>query len=224
MTGFSKMIDFLTILACNNNREWFLIHKQNYEDIRQECLTEITELIRGISKFDPNLRGVEAKDCIYRIYRDTRFSADKTPYKTHFGIVLGKNGKKCKQAAAYLHLEPGHCALYGGVWFPEQPILTRLRHDIDDNIEEFLSIIHNKDFSSHFPKLVGDSLKTMSKGFPREHPHADILRMKEFLVMEAFPDSFFQEPASIHKITDEIKLMKPFFDFLNFSFEEMHNM
>ena len=129
MTGISRMLKFITELRDNNNREWFAAVKPEYEKIRNECYDEIDKLIALISPFDENLIGVEAKDCVYRIYRDIRFSADKSPFKTHFGIVLGKGGRKCWDAAYYLHIEPGECALYGGVWFPEQPVLTRLRHD-----------------------------------------------------------------------------------------------
>ena len=223
MTGISRMLKFLAELRDNNNREWFAAVKPEYELIRKECYKEIDKLINLISAFDERLVGVEARECVYRIYRDILFSADKSPYKTYFGIVLGKGGRKCWDAAYYLHIEPGGCALYGGVWFPEQPVLTRLRHDIDDNIDEFLEILDNPLLKAKFGGLTGDSLKTMPKGFPKDCPHGDIIKMKEYLLMESFPDSYFDREDWQDGIASGVKLLKPFIDFLNYTFEEMRS-
>lgn len=213
------MLQFIALLRRNNNREWFADHKTEYEEIRNECFEEIDKLINLISTFDSNLAGLEARECTYRIYRDIRFSPDKSPYKTHFGIVLGKGGKKCKEGAYYLHIEPGNCALYGGVWFPEQPILTMLRHDIEDNIDEFLGIMANPEFKAKFPQLVGDSLKTMPKGFPKDSKYGEILKKKEFMVMESIPDGYFSQKNWQEGVAADVKLIKPFVDFLNYTFE-----
>ena len=215
------MLEFLALLRDHNARDWFAERKADYEDIRRVCHEEINALIGKIAVFDSNLAGVDAKDCTYRIYRDIRFSADKSPFKTHFGIVLGRGGRKCTNAAYYLHIEPSKCALYGGVWFPESPILKALRQDIYDNIDEFMEIIGDKKFKAKFPGLVGDSLKTMPKGFPKDFEHGDIIKMKEFLVSESFPDSYFSKNGWQDGIAADIRLMKPFIDFLNFTFEEM---
>ncbi len=223
MTGISRMLEFIALLRKNNNREWFSERKSRYELIREECYGEIKVLIDLISAFQKGLEGLEPKDCTYRIYRDIRFSADKSPFKTHFGIVVGKNGRKCAEAGYYLHIEPGKCAFYGGVWFPEQPVLKLLRRDIADNMDEFVGIMENPAFKAVFPGLVGDSLKSMPKGFPKDAPHGEILRMKDFLVEKSLPDSYFSEANWQQGIADLAKLMKPFIDFLNYTFEEMHN-
>ena len=223
MTGISKMLAFIAELRDNNNREWFAAVKPEYEAIRKECYGEIDKLINLISAFDDRLVGVEAKECVYRIYRDIRFSADKSPFKTHFGIVLGKGGRKCWDAAYYLHIEPGGCALYGGVWFPEQPVLTRLRHDIYDNIEEFTGILAEPRLHERFGGLTGDTLKTMPKGFPKDCPYGEIIKMKEYLLMESFPDSYFSKKNWQEGIASDIKLLKPFIDFLNYTFDEMRS-
>lgn len=104
------MLDFLTALKVNNDRQWFGVHKEEYNDIRRQCLEEVGVLIAEIERFDPHLAGVAPEQCVYRIYRDIRFSVDKSPYKTHFGVVLGHGGKKCKEAAYYLHIDPDGCA------------------------------------------------------------------------------------------------------------------
>ena len=99
MTGICRMLEFLTALKVNNDRQWFAVHKEEYNDIRRQCLEEVGVLIAEIARFDPHLAGVAPEQCVYRIYRDIRFSADKSPFKTHFGVVLGHGGKKCKEAA-----------------------------------------------------------------------------------------------------------------------------
>lgn len=222
MTGISRMLDFISLLKQNNNREWFSEHKAEYLEIRQQCFEEIDMLISSICLFDNSLAGATHKECTYRIYRDLRFSPDKTPFKTHFGIVLARHGKNCKEAGYYLHIEPGECALYGGVWFPEQKILNFLRHNIHENIEEFVEIMETPAFKENFPKLEGDKLKAMPRGFPKDCPHGEILKMKEFLVRKPYPDDFFDKKGWMEKVTDDIRTLKPFTDFLNFAFEEMH--
>lgn len=224
MTGFGRMLDFLSSLKENNNRDWFTEHKAEYESVRSECFNEIDILIDKIACFDSQLAGLSAKDSVFRIYRDIRFSADKTPYKTHFGIVLGRGGRKCKEAAAYLHIEPDDCALYGGIWFPEPQTLACLRRDIYENIDEFLEILENTSFKKRFPVLTGDSLKRVPRGYPTNDPHADILRLKEYLVVEHLADGLFRKKGWQDRIAEDIEVMKPLNDFLNFTLGEMQSV
>lgn len=223
MSGLSKMLNFISDLKANNNRDWFAENKLTYETTRNECYAEIETLLNRLSATDKSLIGVTAKDCTYRIYRDIRFSADKSPYKTHFGIVIAQNGRKCKQAGRYIHIAPGECALYGGVWFPEPPILKFLRRNIFENIEEFEEILNRPEFKAAFPTLIGDELKTMPKGFPKDSPYGDILRKKEFLVQKPYPDSFFRQKDWMDILIADMQVMQPFLDFLNYAFEELHS-
>ena len=218
------MLDFLTVLKENNNRPWFAERKAEYAGIRRQCLDETEELIREIAKFDQHLVGVTAEQCVYRIYRDIRFSADKSPLKTHFGVVLGHGGKKCKEAAYYLHIDPDGCALFSGVWFPEPPVLRFLRRNIYDNIDEFLEIIENPAFKAEYPTLVGESLKTLPKGYPKDCPHPEIFRMKEFLVQKKYKKSLFESKNWQRQVAKDAHLVKPFNDFLNYAFEELHSL
>lgn len=220
MSGINNMLAFLTELQENNNRPWFADHKKHYEDIREQCFGEIEQLIAAISRFDTRLVGLASKECTYRIYRDIRFSSDKSPFKTHFGIVLAQGGKKCKEAGYYLHVEPGECALYGGVWFPEQPVLNYLRRNIYDNIDEFVEILESPAFKAVYPGLVGDSLKTLPRGYPKTFPYGHILKMKEFLVRKGYDDSLFASDDWQDTVVGDIRVMKPFADFLNYAFEE----
>ena len=170
MTGISRMLDFLTALKVNNDRQWFGVHKEEYNDIRRQCLEEVGVLIAEIERFDPHLAGVAPEQCVYRIYRDIRFSADKSPYKTHFGVVLGHGGKKCKEAAYYLHIDPDGCAFFSGVWFPRP----------------------------------------------------EIFKMKEFLVQKKYKKSLFAAGNWQKQVAKDAQLAKPFNDFLNYAFEELH--
>lgn len=222
MTGISRMLDFLTALKVNNDRQWFGVHKEEYNDIRRQCLEEVGVLIAEIERFDPHLAGVAPEQCVYRIYRDIRFSADKSPYKTHFGVVLGHGGKKCKEVAYYLHIDPDGCAFFSGVWFPEMPVLRFLRRNIYDNLDEFLEIIDSPAFKSEYPGLIGESLKTLPKGYPKDCPRLEIFKMKEFLVQKKYKKSLFAAGNWQKQVAKDAQLAKPFNDFLNYAFEELH--
>ncbi len=224
MTGISRMLGFLELLKENNNRPWFAEHKEEYNEIRKQCLAEIDTLISEIAHFDAHLVGVTAQQCVYRIYRDIRFSADKSPFKTHFGIVLAHGGKKCKEAGYYLHIEPGECFICSGVWFPEPSVLKFLRRNIYDNLDEFLEILNEPSFKKQFPGLVGDSLKTLPKGYPKDCQGAEIIKMKEFLVQKKYKNSTFETENWQKSVVKDIRLLKPFNDFLNYAFEELHSL
>ena len=141
------IFQFLKDIAVHNNREWFNAHREQYDTARREFENLLTVLIARISEFDESVRGVEARDCTYRIYRDTRFSQDKTPYKTHMGGYINARGKKSDHCGYYIHLEPGHCLVAGGSYCPPPPLLKALRQAVYDNIDEFRSIVEDPAFS-----------------------------------------------------------------------------
>lgn len=215
------MLDFLTALKVNNDRQWFGVHKEEYNDIRRQCLEEVGVLIAEIERFDPHLAGVAPEQCVYRIYRDIRFSADKSPYKTHFGVVLGHGGKKCKEAAYYLHIDPDGCAFFSGVWFPEMPVLRFLRRNIYDNLDEFLEIIDSPAFKSEYPGLIGESLKTLPKGYPKDCPRPEIFKMKEFLVQKNIKIIVCSRKLA-EASCKRRSIGKTVQRFLNYAFEELH--
>lgn len=213
-----KLLEFLRLLAENNNREWFHEHKPQFDELRALWIADIGRLIGLMAEYDESLRGVDVKDCVYRIYRDIRFSPNKLPYKNHFGAVIARGGRKTTHSCYYIHFEPGNCGLYGGIWCPDMDLLTKLRHEVDDNIEEFLGIIGNEELSSRFT-MVGDSLKSMPKGFPKDHPHAKYIKMKEYLVGMSVPDSYFTSDGWIERAAADFKPIKPLHDFLNYVFD-----
>lgn len=165
---------------------------------------------------------MEAKDCIFRIYRDIRFSPNKLPYKNHFAAYISAGGKNSEYAGYYLHMEPGNSLLSGGIWCPPSPLLKKLRRDIYDNMDEFLEIIEKQEFKAVYPELDGEQLKRMPVGFPADYPYDYILKHKDFCVYTSKPDSFFAQPDWMEQAVEDFKKLFPFNRFLNYSVDEFN--
>lgn len=219
MANLCEGYEFLKTLSANNNREWFNAHKEEYLQLRKAWENDIARLIGLMAEQDASLKGVNVNDCVYRIYRDIRFSPDKSPYKTYFSAVLGKKGRKCTQAGCYLHMEPGNSALHAGIWWPESDILARLRSEIDANIEEFKGILENPDFSSRFT-FYGDKLKSVPRGYNKENPNAEYIKMKEYLCIKKVPDNYFFCDNWVEKVAEDFSYVKDFNTFLNYIFSD----
>ena len=212
---------FLRELRENNDREWFKANKSRYDALYKAHVVIVQELINRISAFDSEIAGLDAKSCIYRIYRDIRFSNDKTPYKTHFGAYMtGYGGRTSPYGGYYLHLEPNNSFLSGGVWCPEPKILKQLRRDIFHNIEEFTGILENEKFKQIYGVLEGETLQRMPDGFPKDSPYGYILKHKSFVVSCEKPESFFCSENWIDKATEDFKFLFPFNKFLNYTIGE----
>ncbi len=214
-----RLFDFLGRLAMNNNREWFHGNKAEFDELRALWLNDIQRLINLMSEYDETLKGVDAKECAYRIYRDIRFSPNKQPYKIYFSAVIAKGGRKTLKGCYYLHMQPGDSGLHGGIWCPDMPLLTRLRHEVEDNIDEFLSVVNNVEFKKRY-RLTGDSLKSMPKGFDKNSPYGEYLKMKEYLVSMPVDDDYFTAGDWVARAAEDFKYMKPFNDFLNYVFDD----
>ncbi|MCQ2343767.1 MAG: DUF2461 domain-containing protein [Paludibacteraceae bacterium] len=184
---------FLKDLAVNNNREWFAENKQRYEAARQDVLQLTRHLIERIAEFDDEIKFLEPKDCLFRIYRDIRFREDKSPYKRHFGTYIAKNGgHRSKYSGYYVHLEPGNCVLAGGIWCPDSAGIKKLRDIIDTEHETLRAILNEKDFVRFFGNdLVrsADALKSVPRGYPKDHPAAEWLKLKSIIVECPIDDS-----------------------------------
>lgn len=215
------IFDFLKDLSINNNREWFNEHKDYYLKAQQEFENLLTAIIERISLFDEDIRGVQAKDCTYRIYRDTRFSLDKTPYKNHIGGYINAKGKKSMHCGYYVHLELDNCMLAGGSICVPSNILKALRQSVYDNIEEYISIVEDPAFKKYFP-IVGETfLKTAPKGFPKDFEYIDYLKCKEFTCAYKVDDKFFLEENMLNHVSDAFKQFKRFGDFTNYTIDEL---
>lgn len=213
---------FLRELAVNNNRDWFHAHKEHFDDLRQLWLADLDRAIALMGDWDSSLRGVMAKDCAYRIYRDTRFSLDKTPYKTYFSAAISPVGRKMihSHACYYLHVGiDGTAGLYGGIWCPDAPLLRKLRHAIVDNIEEFTEIIEAPDMKKYYPDWDGERLKTIPKGWDRNHPQADLLRLKEYGRFSPTTEAFYSGDWA-SKVAERFAVIHRLVEFINYSIEE----
>ena len=157
-------LDFLSKLSKNNNRDWFEKNRPDYELAKTNFKEFVSEFILSTSKFDPSIKHLEAKDCIFRINRDVRFSKNKAPYKNNFGAILAPGGKKSFDAGYYIQLQPGASFIAGGMWQPPTPQINAIRQEIDYNAEEFKKIIGAKEFKKLLGKLSDeDKLKTVPK-------------------------------------------------------------
>lgn len=212
-----EIFQFLRELSANNNREWFHAHKDRFDVLRKSFIGEIQELINKIALFDPEVAGLDAKDCNYRIYRDIRFSPNKLPYKNHFAAYIAKGGRKSEYGGYYVHLQPDGSLLSGGIWMPPSPLLKMLRQDIYDQIEEFIEIIEDPTFTSVYTVMDGESLSRMPVGFPADSPYGYILKHKDFTVASYKPDSFFENKNWVEKAAEDFEKLMPFNRFLNYT-------
>lgn len=212
---------FLTELKDNNTREWMAEHQTEYKNV-MALRNDITQqFIDVIASVDPTATGFPVEKCIYRLMRDTRFSNDKTPYKTHIGIfVCPPYGKKSLMSGYYLQLEPGNSLIWGGNYQLPTKHLTAIRNDIRDNIEEYISIVESPEFKKYFPKVGDFLLKTAPKGFSRDWEYLDYVRPREFGVTKMLPDKFFDHDDFPKRLMPMIRQIKRFNDFINFTLTE----
>ncbi|MPS73170.1 MAG: TIGR02453 family protein [Chryseobacterium sp.] len=213
-----KTLDFLKKLEQNNNREWFTENKNLYTESQQNVIAFLEDLLKEMSEFDEELAKIDAKKSLFRIYRDTRFSKDKIPYKTNFGASLGM-GKGSQKGGYYLHLEPGKSFIAGGIYMPEPAVLKELRKEISLYGNEFLAILNNQEFKKHFPELdQDDKLKKIPQGFEKEDPMAEFLKLKNFIVVYYLKDEEILNKDAAKNLTKIFRLVKPLNDFLNAPF------
>lgn len=217
-----EIVSFLEELQRNNNRPWFQENKTRYDSLRARFETGVHALIQRIALFEPEIAGTEAKDCIYRIYRDIRFSPDKTPYKRYFSAYIAPGGRKSEKGGYYIHIEPDNCLLSGGVWCPPPRLLKMLRQAVFDHIEEFTEISENPDFRRAFPEWDGDVLQRLPQAYANEKdfPRPDLLKRKDYVVIGRKPLSFFDRADWIDAAAADFRTMLPFNRFLNYTVDE----
>jgi len=210
-----ETLDFLRKLKHNNNREWFEANKDYYLKAKKNFDDFVIRLIQIVKSVDPEIGIIEPKNCIFRIYRDTRFSKDKSPYKTNFGAYINRGGKNSRWAGYYFHIEPGEIFVSGGIYMPEADILKAVREAIADEPDTFLGIINDPEFKKYFPELAGEKLKTIPKAYPRNHPHIELLRYTSYIVYRSLKESELYSSEITDKIRDIFAQLKKFNDFLN---------
>ncbi len=209
-------ISFLKQLAKNNNREWFADNKKDFDAAKAAFEELVAETIVEIGKWDKEIRTLTPKDCIYRIYRDVRFSKDKIPYKTSLGALIGKDGRKAKGAINYLHIEPSKSFTAGGVYLPQSADLKAIRQEIDYNYKNFKTIITNKEFKPHFGELSQEwKLKTLPKGYTADNPAIEHLRLKSIIATKKHTDKEVLSKSFFGEIAHSFKIIRPLNVFLN---------
>lgn len=231
-----QILNFLSDLAQNNDREWFSVNKSRYTECRLRFEEFSSDYLARLAQLDPDLSGLTPKDCIWRIYRDVRFSNDKRPFKEWFGVFPAapapgrahSGGKKSMRGGYYLHLQPGYCLFAGGIWCPSSDLLKALRQEVLTNADEVMDIMQSPSWSRYFGDFDTDyMLKKLPVGFDlslvEEHLRdrvTDWLKRKAFTFTTPLTDKEVTDPKFLDHLMDIAAAAKPMNDFLNYTFEE----
>jgi uncharacterized protein (TIGR02453 family) len=208
--------DFLAALNENNTREWFQEHKKEYERSRKEVEVFLSGLIPDLTRIDPSLGAVDIKDCLFRIYRDVRFSTDKSPYKTNFGAFIAKGGRKTVNPGYYFHFEPGGCFIAGGIYMPQPEVVRMVRNEIYFSSGEFRKILEAKEFKKYFGMLGEfDKMKKPPKDYPADFQDIELLKYRSIIVEHAIADEIVLSDRYVKLAMEVVKAMLSLNTFLN---------
>ena len=205
----SSSVSFFKKLKKNNNRDWFAENKPKFKELELEIKAFGEELKDRLNEFD-NVDRFK----LFRIYRDIRFSKDKTPFKTHFGLTWHRT-KPLYRGGYYLHISPGKNFLACGFWDPNPNDLKRIRKELEYDAKELRDIISSKEFFSVWGNLEGSELKTAPRNFDKNHPDIDLIRKKQFIFSISYSDEEVCEPQFINKLENALKMVRPFTDYMS---------
>ena len=204
---------FLTDLKQNNNREWFNANKDRYTGAHENIIAFADALLREINKHD-NIETPSGKKSVFRIYKDVRFSKEKTPYNSHWSGYYKRATKKLR-GGYYFRLEPGNSFVAGGFFGPEPADMKRIRQDIDGNFQNWRDLLSEKTLLETFGGLTGEKMSSAPRGYAKDHPAIDLLRYKQFLLKHPFTDGEVLNPDFLFQVNEVFKKMRPFFDFMS---------
>ena len=204
---------FLKALKKNNNREWFNNHKDQYMEAHANIIAFTDALLAEMNKHD-KIETSSGKKSLFRIYKDVRFSNDKTPYNTHWSGMFKRATKKLR-GGYYFKIKPGGSMLIGGFWGPEPQDMKRIRQDIDFNYKSWKKLLTGKPILKTFGKMTGEQLSSAPRGYGKDHPAIDLLRYKQFLLKHEFTDNEVCSPDFLYKANDVFKKMRPFFNYMS---------
>ena len=213
-----ETLQFLTQLKQNNSKPWFDEHRKPYETAKADVVSLLNTVLTGLEQIDPALATSQlaAKSCLFRINRDVRFSANKSPYKTCFGAWFNVGGKKSPAAGYYVHLEPGNSFVAAGVYAPEPPVLTTIRQEIDYNFPAFEAIVANPAFTKYYAGLsTENALVNAPKGYKVDNPALNYLKLKSFTASCALSDSLLRSPKLAPTVLNAFAAIQPLVAFLN---------
>jgi uncharacterized protein (TIGR02453 family) len=210
-------LKFLTDLKKNNNREWFAENKSRYEAAKDDFHQFMEGFIAKAAKIEPAYAQLEVKDCVFRIYRDVRFSKNKEPYKVNLSAQLKEGGKKSGKCGFYIHIEPAGNASFiaGGYWMPEAPVLKKLRQEVEYNTADFKAILNNKTFKKWYSTLEDHKLKKAPKGVDPTHPDIELLKYNSYVVTHPIDTKELTDKSLEKTLLKGLEVIKPFLDFLN---------
>jgi len=211
-------LQFLDDLKANNNRDWFLDNKKRYEAFKKNYQHLVADLLDAMKPLDPSLEMLEVKNCTFRINRDIRFSKDKTPYKSHLGIWLSSGAKGLNRSGYYIHLENGSSFIAGGLYCPEANDLKKMRKEIAYFHEDLEAILNEKEFKKEFNDFDRDeknTLKNPPRGYEKEHPAIDLLKLKSFESSQKINFSTAGTKDFVSTVSKKLVLLKPLNDFIN---------
>lgn len=209
---------FLQGLKINNNKPWFDENRPAYEAARADFVHFVSTLLEGLNQLDPAIAEtpLQARNCVFRINRDVRFSADKSPYKTNFGAWFNKGGRKLESAGYYVNLQPGGSFVAGGLYMPDAPVLTAVRQEIDYNIKEFEELLARPAFTRFFSGLSRDeALRRPPKGYAADNPAIEYLKLKSFTATHPLPDDALTKPGLAKQVLVAFGALQPLIQFLN---------
>ncbi len=202
-------LDFLKKLAKNNNREWFTANKEIFKAHEADVKVFYNAIMQRLNEHDQ----IE-KLKIFRIYRDVRFSKDKTPYKAHFAGSFSRMGLE-RRGGYYLRIKPGATFMAAGFWNPNKEDLLRIRKELELDASEFRAILENSEFKKVWGMLQGDALKTAPKGFDKEHENIDLIRHKQFIFTKTFTDKEVLSKDFIDQVDHDFQAIRPYFDLMS---------
>ncbi|NER13734.1 TIGR02453 family protein [Leptobacterium flavescens] len=204
-----SVFEFFSKLEKNNNRDWFNDHKKEFKAIEADVKAFCAELMEQMQKHDEI-----DKMKMFRIYRDVRFSKDKTPYKTHFAASYGRNKPKLR-GGYYLRLKEGESFIATGFWDPNKEDLLRIRKEFEMDDSEIRDILNDKTFKSTWGELSGEEVKSAPKGFNKEHKAIDLIKKKQFIFVRNFTDKEVLAPDFLDKVNESFRIIRPYFDFMS---------
>jgi uncharacterized protein (TIGR02453 family) len=211
-------LPFLEDLKNNNNRDWFQANQDRYENYKKDYRDTVEAFLDVMKPLDETLELLEFKDCSYRINRDIRFTKDKSPYKTHMGIWMCEGKKNTNLAGYYVHIEPESGFAGGGLYMPQAPELAKVRREIDGFYDELEVILNAPDFKKVYGALDTDEgmvLKSMPKGYPKDHPAIELLKFKTFLATAKLSKKDLLAKKFVQDTAEKLIVLKPLIEFLN---------
>lgn len=218
-----EILDYLKDLEANNTREWFDQNRDRYDLTRKKFLAVTEILIHEIRRFDKEIPALNPKDCVFRIYRDVRFSKEKSPFKTNYGCFMARGGKKSGYAGYYLHIQPGECFLSGGIYMPSPEFLHAIRQEIYYHPHEYIGLLEDEKFKATYTLPYFDKLKTAPKGYPKEWQHLDLIKNRSYALGHPVSEEALYAPDFLNRAIDIFKIIHPYNTYLNRAVDENIN-